>query len=155
MEHFPETLVRAQSDQFVDAIERGFEQRGYGLWALELPGEAPFIGFTGLLDVRHDVPFAPAVEIGWRLAKHYWGRGLASEAARSSAAFGFEHAGLGELVAYTYAGNVRSRRVMERLGMVHDPREDFTHPALAPAHRLAHHVLYRLSAASWRAGGHN
>lgn len=146
MEHFPAPLTRAQSDQLIELIERGFESDGFGLWALELAGEARLVGFTGLTRVSTQMPFAPAVEIGWRIAAPYWGRGLASEAARAAAENGFQHHGLRELVSFTYAGNARSRAVMERLGMTHDPAEDFEHPALAPRHRLARHVLYRLAA---------
>jgi RimJ/RimL family protein N-acetyltransferase len=150
-EHFPETLSRAESDVLARRIEQGFDVQGYGLWALELPGEAPFIGFTGLMQVRPDVAFAPAVEVGWRLARPFWGRGLASEAARTALSFAFEELDLRQLVAYTHAGNLRSRRVMERLGMARDPADDFAHPALASEHRLSAHVVYRIGAERWRA----
>jgi len=152
MEHFPATLSTRESAELVGRIERGFERDGFGLWALELPDEATFIGFTGLARVRDDIPLAPAVELAWRLARPFWGRGLASEAAGVAARIGFEDAGLRELVAYTYLGNVRSRRVMKRLGMVHDRADDFEHPGLAPGHPLAPHVVYRIDAARWRTG---
>ncbi len=146
MEHFPALLTRAQSDALVERIERGFDEDGFGFWALELPGEADFIGFTGLARVRPDVPFAPAEEIGWRLAWPFWGRGLASEAARSAADAGFRRYALPDIIAYTSTGNLRSRRVLERLGMTHDAREDFAHPGIAAGHRLSEHVVYRLQA---------
>lgn len=146
MEHFPAPMSRVESDFLVDYIERGFERDGFGLWALELPGEAPFIGFTGLLRVREDRPFAPAVEVGWRLAAPFWRRGLATEAARASLDAGFGVHGLREIVAYTYVGNMRSRAVMERLGMSRDPADDFEHPNVERGHRIARHVLYRVSA---------
>ena len=152
MEHFPETLAREHSDALAAHIERGFERDGFGLWALELPGEAPFVGFTGLMRVRDDMPFAPAVEVGWRIAARFWGRGLASEAARACLADGFRAHRLEETVAYTFTSNVRSRGVMERLGMTHMPAEDFAHPGLAPEHRLSRHVVYRLRARDWRSG---
>ncbi len=138
------SLSRAESDELAAWIQRGFERDGFGLWALELAPESDFIGFTGLQRVREDMPFAPAIEVGWRLAAGFWGRGLASEAARAALAEGFQAHGLEEIVAYTYAGNVRSRAVMERLGMSRDPAEDFAHPALAREHPLSEHVLYRL-----------
>lgn len=147
MEHFPARMTRAESDALVAHIEGRFEQDGFGLWALELPGEAPFIGFTGIITVRGDRPFAPAVEVGWRLAAPYWGRGLATEAARAAVQDGFAAHQLREIVAYTYTGNTRSRAVMERLGMRYDPAGDFEHPGIAPGHRLARHVLYRLGTA--------
>jgi RimJ/RimL family protein N-acetyltransferase len=150
MEHFPATLSRAQSAALVERIERCFEERGYGLWAVEFPGEAPFIGFVGLAPVDIDVAFAPAVELGWRLARHYWDRGIATEAARAASTVGLEQLHLPGLLAYTAASNERSRRVMERLGMRRDPTEDFLHPRLPATHPLAPHVLYRLTAPGTR-----
>jgi len=151
MEHFPATLSHQESGALVGHIERGFREHGYGLWALELPGEASFIGFTGLAQVRGDVPFAPAVEVGWRLARQFWGRGLASEAARASLAFGFDVHGMPEIVAYTAMNNERSRAVMRRLGMTRSAAEDFAHPAIPSDDPPSLHVLYRLTAARWRA----
>lgn len=143
MEHFPAPLTRAQSDAMVDRIEALFAAQGYGLWALELPNEAAFVGFVGLMHVPEELPFAPAIEVGWRLARPYWGRGLALEGARAAIAYAFERVGVGELVSYTAARNVRSRRLMERLGMRHDA--DFLHPGIEPGSPLAPHVLYRLT----------
>ncbi|HEV2967425.1 MAG TPA: GNAT family N-acetyltransferase [Candidatus Dormibacteraeota bacterium] len=150
MEYFPSALDRAESDAFADRIEEGFDARGYGLWAVEIPGEADFIGFVGL--ALHDFPahFTPAVEIGWRLARDYWGSGFATEAARTAIADGFERVGLGEIVSFTTAINVRSVAVMERLGMTHDPSDDFDHPRLPVGHHLRRHVLYRLSCANYK-----
>jgi ribosomal-protein-alanine N-acetyltransferase len=145
MEYFERTLTRAESAQLIADIERGFEQRGYGLWALELPGEMELAGFVGLTPVDADLPCAPAVEIGWRMARAAWGRGLATEAARGVVRFAFEELELEELVATTSVPNRRSRAVMERLGMTRDPAGDFDHPRLAAGHPLAPHVLYRLA----------
>lgn len=90
MEHFPAPLTRAQSDAFVlDRIEPHFAARGYGLWAVEVPGVASFIGFVGLQVPNFEAHFTPCVEIGWRLAALYWGRGYATESARAALAFGF------------------------------------------------------------------
>jgi len=150
MEHFPSTLARTESDAFADGIEAGFEERGCGLWAVEIPGEAEFIGYVGL--ALHDFPahFTPAVEIGWRLAREYWGRGFATEAARAAVADGFERVGLDEIVSFTVPANVRSVGVMERLGMSHDPADDFDHPRIPAGHPLRRHVLYRLMRANYR-----
>jgi RimJ/RimL family protein N-acetyltransferase len=150
MEFMPATLSAGESAAFIERIETGFEATGYGLWALGLPGEAPFIGFAGLARVDFDVFFAPAVEVGWRLARPFWGRGLASEAARAALAVGFEQCGLAEVVSFTAEGNARSRAVMERLGMPHDPAEDFDHPRLADGDPLRRHVLYRLDRVDWK-----
>jgi RimJ/RimL family protein N-acetyltransferase len=144
MEHLPRPYSRAESAAFIAQMEHSFDEHGYGLWALELIGEAPFVGCVGLLDVRHELPFAPAIEIGWRLARPWWGRGFATEAASAVVAHAFGKLALRELVAYTARRNERSRRVMQRLGMRHDADEDFCHPALAAGDPLAPHVLYRL-----------
>jgi RimJ/RimL family protein N-acetyltransferase len=144
MQHFPAPLSLAESDALIGRIEASFQTHGFGLWAVELRGEAPLIGMVGLWQLDPLLPFAPGVELGWRLARPYWGRGLALEAARASAGFGLGELGLSELLAYTAAGNLRSRRLMERLGMTRDPAEDFMHPKLAAGDPLAAHVVYRL-----------
>src|SRR5262245_23363458 len=143
MEHFPAMLTREQSDTMVDVIEAGFDKHGFGLWALEIAETGEFIGFTGLSVVRFDAPFAPAVEVGWRLARPYWGHGYASEAARRSIAYGLDEERLPEIVSFTYVGNLRSRAVMERVGMTRDPADDFDHPRLPIDSRLRPHGLYR------------
>lgn len=145
MEHFPAHLTRHQSDVSVQRIRDHFDREGFGLWALEIPGVAPFIGFTGLARPG----FIPGVEIGWRLAHAYWGAGYATEAARAAVSFGFGELGLDEIVAMVVPANVRSQRVMARLGMVRDPDGDFDHPRIpeGPARR---HWLFRLTAPARR-----
>jgi RimJ/RimL family protein N-acetyltransferase len=147
MEHFPETASRTASALLIAQIEAEFERDGYGLWVVEVRGETPFAGFVGLTRVGEELPFAPAIEAGWRLSREQWGRGIALEAADAVLDCGFQTLGLEEIVAYTAAGNARSRRLMERLGMSRDPGEDFDHPRIAAGERLAPHVLYRLTAA--------
>jgi RimJ/RimL family protein N-acetyltransferase len=145
MRHFPATLTRTQSDELIERIESSFIRDGFGAWAVELPREIELAGFVGLWrQTDEQLPFAPAVEIGWRLAREAWGMGIATEAATAAIAFGFEQLGLEEIVSFTTVANERSRAVMERLGMSRDPAEDFLHPALAPEHPQAPHVLYRL-----------
>jgi RimJ/RimL family protein N-acetyltransferase len=146
MRYFPRTLTREESDAFVDRIDRQFDERGYGLWAVEVPGTAPFIGYVGLL-----VPaFMPIPEVGWRLDKPYWGRGYATEAARAALADGFDRVGLREIVSFTSPLNVPSIRVMERLGMTHNPADDFEHPNVPDGNPLKHQVLYRISSNTGR-----
>jgi ribosomal-protein-alanine N-acetyltransferase len=154
MEHFPAPLSRAESDATVARIEAHFDEHGFGLWAVEILGVdgagAPattMIGFTGLSHPRFEPPrtTAPCVEVGYRLAAQHWGHGYATEAARASLRFGFDELRLPEIVAFTVPANLRSRRVMERLGMHRDPADDFEHPLLPPGHPLRRHVLYRLS----------
>jgi RimJ/RimL family protein N-acetyltransferase len=151
MAHFPRVLDRAASDALLDRIEAHFAAHGFGLWALGVLGGESFVGFVGLLRVGFEAHFAPAVEIGWRLVASAWGKGFASEAAREACRIGFEELRLPQLVSFTVPANTRSRAVMERLGMSHDPRDDFEHPALAEGHPLRSHVLYRLSAENWAA----
>lgn len=153
IEFFPGPLSRERSDAMVDQLEQHFEQHGFGEWAVEIPGVAPFIGFVGLAVPGFDAHFTPGVEIGWRLAHEHWGRGYAVEAASAAFAFGFDHLGLAEIVSFTAVPNLRSQRVMEKLGMRRDPADDFDHPALPPDHWLRRHVLYRLDANQWRARG--
>ncbi len=146
MEYFPDLLTREQSDRLGERIEADFERNGYGLWALETKAGGEFIGFTGLAPVTYETPFTPAVEVGWRLARAAWGNGYATEAARAALAFGFDEVGLDEIVSFTTVGNVRSRAVMERIGMERDPDGDFEYPSLPVGHPLAPHVLYRIAA---------
>ena len=142
--YYPAPLSRAEADAFVDQMEAEFDERGWSLWALEVIESGKFIGYTGLEIPGQDLPFMPAVEVGWRLAQDAWGHGYASEAARAAVAFGFEQLGLEEIVSFTAVQNDRSRAVMERIGMSRDPSEDFEHPGLPEGHPLRLHVLYRL-----------
>jgi RimJ/RimL family protein N-acetyltransferase len=146
MEHFPAPLGRAESDALATRIEAGFDQHGFGLWALELREGGEFIGFAGLAVPSFEAHFTPAVEVGWRLARSAWGHGYATEAGGAALEFGFGELGLAEIVAMTTVGNRRSRAVMERLGMSHDPADDFALPTLAAGHPQRPHVLYRLAA---------
>lgn len=145
MEHFHHGVrTRAETADFMIRIEQEFERRGFGLWAVEALNVAPFVGFVGLHEALFAAPFTPAVEVGWRLAHAHWGHGYATEAARAAVAFGFEQAGLTEIVSFTNVGNLRSRRVMERIGMARDPAGDFDHPAVPAGHPIRPHVLYRI-----------
>ncbi len=144
MEHFPAPLSPEESEALILRIESHFEQHGFGVWAMEITGTVPFAGFIGISIPRFEAHFTPRVEIGWRLASAHWGCGYATEGARAVLAFGFEQLGLAEVVSFTVPRNLRSRRVMERLGMTRNPADDFEHPALPEGHPLRRHVLYRL-----------
>jgi RimJ/RimL family protein N-acetyltransferase len=154
MQFFANCLDRDESDAMVDRIEEHFGQRGFGLWAVEVPGVAPFVGFAGL-SVLADPPFGarrtPCVEIGWRLAFEHWGHGYAIEAARLARGYAFDALALSEVVSFTSVINLRSRAVMERLGMRRDPADDFDHPRLPEGHPLRRQVLYRLDSNSYLA----
>jgi RimJ/RimL family protein N-acetyltransferase len=148
MEFFPSPMTRARSDALVDRIRAVFAQLGYGLWAVEVRATGAFAGFVGLHPAPDAFPSAPAMEIGWRLARPHWGQGFATEAARTVIDFAFGPAGLTELVSYTTVTNVRSQNVMRKLGMTHDPADDFDNPLVA-GWWGAPHVVYRLKAADW------
>ncbi|WP_406828506.1 GNAT family N-acetyltransferase [Microbulbifer sp. ARAS458-1] len=148
MEYFPAPLSREESDAGVDRQMVHFQQNGWGFWAVETLADSQFIGFVGIKHVTDDMPFAPAIEIGWRLARSAWGKGYASEAAKASLQVGFEQLGLDEIVSFTVPGNFRSRAVMEKLGMVQG--DNFLHPGLPQGHPMQEHVLYRLSAQDYR-----
>jgi ribosomal-protein-alanine N-acetyltransferase len=142
MEFYPSVLTRAQADGVIERIRNHFAREGFGYWALEAPGVADFVGFTGIARPG----FMPVVEVGWRLAHPYWGRGFATEAARAAIDWGFSKLELREIVAFVVPGNRRSQRVMERLGMTRDPAADFEHPMIPVGHRLRPHWLYRIAA---------
>lgn len=133
-------------EDWVPRARRRWAERGFGQFVVELPGEASFIGVVGLGDLHPAVPAAPAIEAAWRLARLYWGKGYAFEAARAALDDGFYRLGLDKIVAITVVGNRRSWRVMERLGMIRDANDDFDfeHPRLPPGHPSRRHVLYRL-----------
>ncbi len=145
-------LSRDESDAMVARIRAQFAERGYGLWAVEEIGGAPFIGTVGLSVPRIVLPFTPCVEVGWRLAPAYWGNGYATEAASAALEYGFDRAGLDEIVSFTAAMNGRSRRVMERLGMTTVAEDNFDHPNIPEGNPLFPHVLYRLGASDRRSG---
>ena len=145
VEHLPAALTRAQSDDLATRIEDHFARHGFGVWAVEIPGVVSFAGFLGLGVPRFEAAFTPCIEVGWRLAAEHWGRGYATEGARAALAYGFECLGLDEIVSFTVPGNLRSIRVMEKIGMTRDPADDFDHPVIPEGHRLRRHVLYRIA----------
>jgi RimJ/RimL family protein N-acetyltransferase len=149
MEYFPKLLDRAESDALAARIIEHFDQHGFGLWAVEAPGMADFIGFVGLSVPRFEAHFTPCVEIGWRLACEHWGKGYATEGALCALDFAFRKLQLEQVVSMTVPANRRSWQVMERLGMTRSPAEDFDHPLLAEGHPLRRHVLYRMSRSAW------
>lgn len=146
MEHFPALLTRAESDALADRICAHFAREGFGLWALETEA-AEFVGFTGLARPA----FMPgAVEIGWRIARRYWGQGYVTEAATAAARWGFDSLALPEIVAFVVPTNLRSQRVMARIGMKRDPDGSFDHPNIAVGHPTRWHWLFRLAAPAAR-----
>lgn len=149
MMHFPKTLSMQETKEAIERIEKRFEEYSFGLWAVEILRTQEFIGFVGIQRPGFEAHFTPCVEIGWRLAKKFWGYGYAPEAAEVVLKDGFERIGLDEIVAMTALPNRNSMRVMEKLGMTHDKRDNFMHPLLEDGHPLQEHVLYRLDKRDW------
>lgn len=179
MEFFPAALSRAESNAMINRIMEGFDERGWGLWAVDVKpssrnaqdrvtstdqqsakfgagisthssGRSPeavsgFIGFVGLAVPRFEAHFTPCVEVGWRLRQSAWGYGFATEAAAAAIHFGFTQLNLDQIASITSTLNIRSQRVMQRLGMECNPDDNFDHPLIDPNHRLCRHVLYRLN----------
>jgi RimJ/RimL family protein N-acetyltransferase len=143
MRYFPNTLDRAGSDALIDVIESRFELQGFGLWALEIIETGDFIGFTGLNPMPEGVPGAGGMEVGWRLAKHAWHRGYATEAARAALGVAFDGAGLPEIWSMTAVLNDPSQAVMRRLGLT--KVDSFEHPRVPAGSPLRAHVLYHLA----------
>jgi ribosomal-protein-alanine N-acetyltransferase len=149
MRFMPSVMTVEETRALIARIEEHFRAHGFGIWAVEAVGVAPFVGFVGLQRVGFEAPFTPAVEIGWRLAPAYWGRGYATEGARAALRFGFEELNLDQIVSFTVPANKASWSVMERIGMTRDPGGDFDHPRLPIGHALRRHVLYRMGRDAW------
>ena len=155
MRHFPSVLTREQTAALMERAQEKQKADGFCFAPVETRDDGEFLGFVGLSIPAYPkpLPFDPCVEIGWRLKRSAWGKGYAREAALAWIRFGFETIGLDEIVSFTAKGNLSSRRVMERIGMCRDSQGDFLHPSLAPDHRLAAHVLYRLPRTEWMHSG--
>jgi RimJ/RimL family protein N-acetyltransferase len=150
MRYFPATLTRAESDEFARFVQGLIAVHGWGLWAVQVRDGPPFIGFVGLNRPRFEAHFTPAIEVGWRLDRPYWGHGYATEAAGAALSFAFDELKCPEVVSFTSSLNERSIGVMRRLGMTRDPADDFDHPAIASG-PLRRHVLYRMTREQWGA----
>lgn len=150
MEFLLPNTGRAAIDGFIGRIKRHFAEHGFGPWAVEVPGVAPFIGYAGLMTPNFEAHFTPAMEVGWRLARPYWGHGYATEGAKAALEAGFTRFGLQGIVSFTVPANRRSIHVMQRIGMTHDPAEDFDHPRVPEGSPLRRHVLYRISRERWQ-----
>lgn len=149
MEHFPSAMTTQETGLMTARLEHSFEEHGFGVFAVEVESAKTFIGFCGLSVPSFDARFMPAVEVGWRLAHDHWGNGYATEAARAVLDFGFDAAGLDEVVSFAVPANTRSVNVMKRIGMTHDSKDDFDHPRFLDDDRLRRHVLYRMNARQW------
>jgi len=143
MKYFPNILTTEESNQFADRLRDIIQNRGWGLWALELKDTGEFIGYTGLHDIDDQLPFAPGIEIGWRLSKGFWGNGYATEAAKEVLRFALISLQLEKVYSFTSKINENSISVMEKIGM-NNTDSDFNHPSLAYDHKPAKHVLFNV-----------
>jgi RimJ/RimL family protein N-acetyltransferase len=146
MRYFPAVQTRAESEAMMGRAQAHIDEHGFGAWALERKDDGVFLGFTGLSRLKPDNPLHPRVEIGWRLARHAWGQGYASEAATAALKDGFERVGLDSIVAFTATTNLPSQAVMTRIGMVRREDLDFDHPALPKGHPLERHLVWEATA---------
>lgn len=148
MEYYPDTLSEDESNSMAHKLESLISERSWGFWAVETIKENRFIGFVGLHKPTYELPVSPCVEIGWRLAKEYWGSGYATEAAEASLRFAFVNLGLNEVYSFTSVSNKKSRSVMERLNM-QNTGKNFEHPIIPENHSLREHVLYKITKDQW------
>lgn len=150
MEYFPTLLSREESDQLASESRLRIDQNGWGLWAVEEKKSQIFIGFVGLNQPKVELPFSPCIEVGWRLAREYWGKGYATEAGREALKYAFDVLEVSEVVSFTAATNRRSEAVMQRLGLV-NAHSNFNHPEVPPHSQLCEHILYKISLEKWQA----
>ncbi|MFT6406732.1 MAG: RimJ/RimL family protein N-acetyltransferase [Arenicella sp.] len=152
MEYFPNKLSGSQSDALIERFSGDIDASGWGFWAAERVDSGEFIGFVGINYNLDGLPFAPCVDIGWRLGSQHWGQGLATEAAQGAIAFAFMQTDLEQLVSITSVANLASERVMQKLGMSKQAN-NFLHPKIAQGHRLEEHVLYTIRRDRWLSQG--
>ena len=146
MRYFPEVQSRSMSDASVDRRMAHDEKHGFCFWAVEVRESEAFAGFVGMEYIHDGIPYAGSLEIGWRLAKEFWGQGLAPEGARACLTYAFSALKVPHIISFTSENNKPSRRVMEKLGMTHEPQHDFDHPGVPDGSPLKRHVLYRIQA---------
>lgn len=148
MEYFPSTVSESESHQFIQRVTAKIEESGWGFWAVELKDSNDYIGFVGLSNPASKLPFTPCTEIGWRLAKRYWGKGYATEAAQAALKFAFENLSIDEVVSFTSVQNKRSQAVMKNINMT-DTCQNFMHPSIPVGNELQEHVLFKITRAEW------
>lgn len=149
MRYFPKVLDQQESRDFQNNMQQIIDAHGWGLWCTELKNTGEFIGLIGIIPLKSIYTFSPGIEVGWRIATQHWGNGYATEGAQASLDFAFKDLRAAEVVAITTTKNMRSRKVMQRLGMI-DTGENFLHPSLASNHPLTEHVLYKIDESAWR-----
>ena len=150
-EFLPGTVNRDDTKAAIARWQKHYHDKGYTLYAVELKSTHEMIGFLGLMTPSFEAHFTPAVEIGWRLASKHWNQGYATEGAKAVLHYAFTQIGLDEVVSFTVVNNLASQRVMEKIGLKHNPIDDFEHPNLDKDSPLKRHVLYRLNRSDYLA----
>ena len=148
MKYLPKALSVDESNNLADKIINLISENGWGFWAVETMDENSFIGFVGLHEPKYDLPVKPCIEIGWRLAKKYWGSGYATEAGNASLEFAFKNLNLNEIYSFTSVANKKSQAVMERLKLV-NTNYNFDHPSIPVNSQYREHVLYKIDKENW------
>lgn len=148
MKYLPKILSRKESNNLADKIINLISENGWGFWAIEKINDNSFIGFVGLHEPKYDLPVKPCVEIGWRLAREYWGNGYATEAGNAALEFAFKTLNLDNIYSFTSVANVKSQSVMERLNLVNQS-VNFNHPSIPEGNQYSEHVLYKISKETW------
>ena len=151
MEFMLGKMTQEETRQSIEGMKKHFDVHGFGRWAVEVADSGKFIGLVGISVPPYTLPFSPCVEVAWRICAEEWGKGYAPEAAKETLRDGFERLGLQEIVSFTTMTNLKSRRVMGKLGMRYCPSEDFDHPMVTEDNSLRRHVLYRIGKADWSA----
>ncbi len=147
MRYFPAALTPEKSLEFFERIKAAIAGNGYGLFAAELAETNELMGFIGFASPRFEAWFTPCIEIGWRMRRKFWGKGVATEGAAACLGMGFGEFGFGDVYSFTSEINTPSRRVMEKIGLSHIG--DFDHPNIAEGDILRKHVLYKISRAEY------
>ena len=150
MEYLPEISSKEESNELADRIISRLSENGWGFWAIEIKRDHSFIGFVVLNEPKYELPVKPCVEIGWRLAREYWGNGYATEAGKAALEFAFNNLDVNEVYSFTSIANKRSQAVMERLHLV-DTHSNFDHPSIPFDSQYREHVLYKIDKESWMA----
>lgn len=148
MEFLPEIPGEEDSNHLAKKISNLISENGWGFWAIEILSDHSFIGFVGLNEPKYELPVKPCVEIGWRLARKYWGNGYATEAAKASLEYAFKNLNVNEIYAFTSVANKNSQAVMERLNMV-NTGSNFNHPTIPADSQYREHVLYKIEKENW------
>ena len=157
MKFFPFRRSREESDQLMEWLRADIDENGFGFAAVEIRETGETAGFAGISRPRLSPVFPDdTIEIGWRLAGRWWGKGIATEAARAWLRHGFENLHLPEIVSFAVHDNLRSVAVMERIGMRRERSRDFLHPRVPDVlPHLKYHVTCAISRRDWEAGAHS